>query len=159
MLNSSVQRFLLLFLFVFGCSEAHANYTYIPIYVQHGGDLPEDLDHTLRSHFGIGYEVAGNGMGAVTINLIDDCWSEGERTICGRYNLGHRCSPAVTAIRDSNVIAHEIGHAMGLAHDDKPENLMFPIKSEERQDTESWQRVVVHAGATVLIEDTECEAY
>lgn len=49
---------------------------------------------------------------------------------------GATCTPWITAPRDNpQIIAHEIGHALGLAHTDAPENIMH-FQSPGRETTE-----------------------
>lgn len=54
------------------------------------------------------------------------------------------CEPRVWATGRPNVLAHELGHVLGLNHNDDPDNVMHPVPGELTTETQ-MTRVHRHA--------------
>jgi hypothetical protein len=70
---------------------------------------------------GLEFVIWDHAYGSVTIDLVDVV--EGESL--GKALLHRRCARVLRANYNPVVIAHEVGHALGLEHTTEPGNLMF----------------------------------
>ncbi|MEL6706558.1 MAG: matrixin family metalloprotease [Bacteroidota bacterium] len=98
--------------------------------------------------FGIELVEQSEPWGAVTIFPFDrDAFEgafEGDFDAAGESYLG-RCTPWVWYVTDKPLaLAHELGHAYGLAHVDEPCNVMLPrFSCQEGSFEASWQQIQV----------------
>ena len=105
---------------------------------------PEVYEHELQNIFGLQFEQRRWGYGVINVEIVDT----GDRTAglhvpmgpCRQYN---RATPRLA------VVAHEVGHALGLDHVDDRYNLMHPSGSDTLE-LEQWQLEQAYDGASLL---------
>jgi hypothetical protein len=94
-------------------------------------EMRDLLDDAL-GRLGVEYDLTSKVAGSVTIDLVEV--AEGEPK--GRTMIRSGCQRALRSPHDSMILAHEIGHALGLEHVDDTGNLMHADGGEWLDD---WQ--------------------
>ena len=82
----------------------------------------------------VGLDIQRGEQAPITIELVD-----GGNEIVGRAFYYGGCQAHIRSSYDSVVLAHEIGHALGLMHIPEPTNFMAPNISMYNLDVEDWQ--------------------
>jgi hypothetical protein len=116
-------RTLVLLTTLAGCSGDHS----IPVHLSSPGATPEKVQMVRDAGELLGWGIAfqDEKYGAATIDVHQV--GNGEH-ILGVALLRRRCLRVAWANKDPWVIAHELGHLMGLDHVSDPDNIMFRIK-------------------------------
>jgi len=76
--------------------------------------------------------------GVLTVFMIETCfWSEDGTMICGENFTKDPCEP--TFVTNPFNVTHEMGHAFGLEHRQKPANVMHKYSLYRGDESTPWQ--------------------
>jgi matrixin len=114
-------RTVVIALLVVGCDEDKRNdvakINYLPV-------LPQYSDETLdRVSEHLGLEIVVEDLAPITVIKMDRPF---EHHAGATEWIAPPCIVNVWAVEDDLILAHELGHALGLQHVDDIENLMYP---------------------------------
>lgn len=83
------------------------------------------VTEAIEAHLNLGIEFVPYQYGAVTLDLRDEGITRDDGTpVEGRAYDGRVCRRQAWSTRKPKVIAHEVGHTLGLDHADDEHNLM-----------------------------------
>lgn len=118
----------------------------LPVNLIHpdGGKYESLPDFAIEAGIALGVELelVDEQYGAVTIDIV-----ESNSSVKGRSLLRTPCLRVVRSAPDSQVLAHELGHAFGLDHSKDPHNLMFPIAQGDNFELTDKQRRKIERNA------------
>jgi hypothetical protein len=112
----------------------------VPVYLIDDDDQAMDLLASAGLVLGVDFELVDYWHGALVIDLIN--LADGEQVV-GTALTHDGCSRSLWASRsDPLILAHEIGHLLGLPHVPDPANLMYPYAAGGYE-LEPWQHYVM----------------
>lgn len=106
------------------------------------------------AHLRIKCEPTVYARGAVTVVLTDPFPAVAlgfpVNSVVLGVSSGDACEGRVWAISDVQVVAHELGHALGLDHVSVEGNLLYPSRDKGGMDLTADQRRAIRHGARVM---------
>ncbi len=131
---NSQEMTVMLGLVLCGCQEEDIGRSdVIPLYFARGEEPPAGTTEELEDSFGMSLLLHDQGYGAISVFLYDELSDDG---LAGEASSGDFCAGALWSVKNSKVLAHEVGHALGLQHVDDPTNMMFPGANDGLLDDE-----------------------
>ena len=104
-----------------GCAEP------LPVHVLDHDELPLEVEDACEILGLLCESDPDHDYGTITIELVDPAPPE-ELVVRGSTAGGGTCSPSMWVEPDAKLIAHELGHALGLEHRHATDGLMLAVR-------------------------------
>jgi hypothetical protein len=152
---------------IFPNEEVRAQYEQIYLdMIEHANELIQEpyfyVDNILVKEFDVDIfspflngEDYGQYKKAIPVYAVNSIW-DGNIEYSGiAWNDGKKCEEFIAIVysqcseklircRSSDlIVAHELGHAFGLGHDDDDYNIMFPLLPTPEAEFEQWQQDIM----------------